>query len=128
MKLRNNMIKKRFLIILLILALVLCTACSEKETGPVRKKTTTDAAIRYGTIAMETMEDYLDGNLSLKAAQSKLETCQRELDKSEDFYDGLLSIRIGTCSNSLYLQSVGRYSKAEIREKIQEIYDFLYEK
>ena len=118
---------KKCISLLLAVLLLLCSACAGGEKGPVKKKHITDDAVRYGTIAMETMEDYLDGKIELKAAQDKLKNCASKLKDTGDTFDNILSINISVCSTNLYLHSVGNKSKAEIREDIQDINDFLYE-
>jgi hypothetical protein len=94
-------------------------------------KEVSDYAKEHGQISLEIIEDYLAGNLTDDAAQSKLEVqkdlIQQNCDKTEadtgkyPHYDSIVAIKIGSCRTAIFGNKIGSNSKESIKTAANEL-------
>ena len=94
-------------------------------------KEVSDYAKEHGQISLEIIEDYLAGNLTADAAQSKLEIqkdlIQKNCDKTEadtgkyPHYDSIVAIKIGSCTTAILGHKIGSNSKESIKTAANEL-------
>lgn len=110
------------LLLVLIFALSL-TACGEKG----KPEELNESLYNYAINAVETADDFLDGNMSVEKAESKISSIMLYTDSYQSIEDGnsvddvCVSMDIFFLKHELYLYRTGDGSKEKITEKRNDL-------
>lgn len=131
---------KKFFVVVLALALTVClVGCGEPKVN----KDLSENAVAALEAAIETLDSFLDYDITAEAAEEKLERIKNSLSGSEEFYDKQAQLLISAASTSVFnygvrersnerMEAIGGPTHANdmgsVRDNRNSMYDLLYRK
>ena len=131
---------KKFFVVVLALALTFSlVGCGEPKVN----KDLSENAVAALEAAIETLDSFLDYDITAEAAEEKLERIKNSLSGSEEFYDKQAQLLISAASTAVFnygvredsnerMEAIGGPTHANdmssVRDKRDSLYDLLYRK
>lgn len=114
--------KRMFCLILTIIVVVSCAACSSKRMSGI-----SDRAYEYGLAALETADDFIDGKIDAETATQNLDRVGILVDGCDGENDALVSSRISLVKLYIARKGNGTGTMDQVEEHRDSLAELLGE-